>query len=121
MKNIFVYGTLMRGERASGILGDCTYKGEYVLSDYALYDLGPFPGIKEQEGEEVIGEVYEIHDSVIPRMDHYEGEGELYKRTVVNVKNEKECIDDVYVYVYLGKVSGNIVRSKWSALNRLIE
>ena len=51
MKNVFVYGTLMRGERAARMLSEGIYKGEYVLNDYAMYDLGPFPGIKEKPGE----------------------------------------------------------------------
>ncbi len=118
MKRVFVYGTLMKGERASGMLGDSTFKGEFVLDDYALYDLGPFPGIKEKPGEEVIGEVYEIQDTVIPNMDRYEGEGELYKRSVVSVRNESMSLDDVFVYVYLGDVSGDIVRSKWNTYRK---
>ena len=115
MSKVFVYGTLMQGERASGMLAGSTFKGEFVLDDYALYDLGPFPGIKEKLGEAVIGEVYDIQDSIIPRMDSYEGEGELYKRAVVSVRNEKTRIDDVFVYVYLGDVSGDVVRTKWNA------
>ncbi len=118
MKQVFVYGTLMQGERASGMLGDSVYKGEFVLDDYAMYDLGPFPGIKEKPGEEVIGEVYEIQDSVIPRMDSYEGEGELYKRAVVSVRNDRSRINDVYVYVYLGNVTGDVVRTKWNAYRK---
>ncbi len=114
MKHVFVYGTLMQGERASGMLADGTYKGEFALDDYALYDLGSFPGIKEQPGECVIGEVYEIPESVIPRMDSYEGEGSLYRRAVVSVRNEESHLDGVYVYVYLGQVSGNVVRHKWN-------
>lgn len=118
MKRVFVYGTLMQGERASGILGDSIYKGEFALDDYAMYDLGPFPGIKEKPGEEVKGEVYEILDSVIPRMDSYEGEGELYKRTVVSVRNDCSRINEVYVYVYLGNVTGDVIRTKWNAYRK---
>ncbi len=115
MKHVFVYGTLMQGERAAGMLADGTYKGEFILDDYALYDLGPFPGIKEMPEECVIGEVYEIPESVIPRMDSYEGEGSLYKREAVSVRNDETVLDDVYVYVYLGQVSGSVVRHKWNA------
>ncbi len=114
MKHVFVYGTLMQGERASGMLADGIYKGEFVLDDYAMYDLGPFPGIKEYPGEKVIGEVYEIPDSLIPRMDSYEGEGFLYKRVLVSVSNETASLD-AYVYVYLQSVSGEIIRTKWNA------
>ncbi len=114
MRHLFVYGTLMRGERAAGMLADGTYKGEYVLDDYAMYDLGSFPGIKENPGEKVMGEVYEIPESIIPRLDSYEGEGCLYKRMVVRVSNEHSSLDGVYVYVYLGRAFGSVVRRKWN-------
>lgn len=104
----------MQGERASGMLADGIYKGEFVLDDYAMYDLGPFPGIKESPGEMVFGEVYEIPDCLIPKMDSYEGEGSLYKRVLVNVSNETVSLD-AYAYVYLQSVSGEIIRTKWNA------
>ena len=118
MKHLFVYGTLMRGERAAGMLADGTYKGEYILDNYAMYDLGSFPGIIEEEGEKVIGEVYEIPDAIIPRLDCYEGEGDLYKRTVVNVKGEESSIDNALAYVYLGNSKGNIIRTKWNEFRK---
>ena len=118
MKHLFVYGTLMRGERAAGMLADGIYKGEYVLDDYAMYDLGSFPGIIEEEGEKVIGEVFEIPDTIIPRLDCYEGEGDLYKRTVVSVKGEDPSIDKALAYVYLGKGKGSIIRTKWNELRK---
>jgi gamma-glutamylcyclotransferase (GGCT)/AIG2-like uncharacterized protein YtfP len=34
--NIFVYGTLMRGERANSYLSAAKYVGEFRLKDYAL-------------------------------------------------------------------------------------
>ena len=115
MSKVFVYGTLMQGERASGMLAGSTFKGEFILDDYALYDLGPFPGIKERPGEAVWGELYDVQDSIIPILDSYEGEGELDKRVIVSVRNDTSTIDNVYVYVYIGNVSGNVVRSKWKS------
>ena len=118
MKNVFVYGTLMRGERAARMLSEGIYKGEYVLNDYAMYELGPFPGIKKKPGERVIGEVFEVPDSVIPRLDSDEGEGDLYERTPVRVENENTSLEDVLVYVYLGSCQGEVVRTKWNAHRR---
>ena len=118
MKNVFVYGTLMRGERAARMLSEGNYKGEYVLKDYAMYDLGPFPGIKEKPGEKVLGEVFEVSDSVIPQLDAYEGEGDLYKRIPVSVESDKQSLEDVLVYVYLGNCQGEVVRTKWNAYKR---
>ena len=54
---VFVYGTLMRGERAEHLMAEGEFAGEYTLSGYALYDLGRNPGILAKAGEEVDGEV----------------------------------------------------------------
>ncbi len=105
MKKVFVYGTLMSGERASDMLDRGSFLGEYTLNGYTTYDLGPFPGIKEDKEGEVLGELYDIPDSLIQSLDSYEGEGGLYKRTLVTVRNAQSVVNDVFVYVYLGSVS----------------
>ena len=116
MKRVFVYGTLMQGERASSMLKSGVYKGEYMLDGYATYDLGPFPAIKEEKGGIVTGELYEIPDTLIERLDAYESEGSLYKRATVSVKNEKNREDNVFVYVYMGSVNGSrCIKGRWTA------
>ena len=34
--NLFVYGTLMKGQNANSLLGDCEYKGKYILKNHAI-------------------------------------------------------------------------------------
>ncbi len=115
MKNLFVYGTLMRGERASGMLSGCDFLGEGILKGYAMYDLGPFPGIKEKDKFRVQGEIYNIPDELIERLDAYEGEGSLYKRDTVTVSCGKGDLENVLVYVYLGDIRDEPIREKWNA------
>ncbi len=55
---VFVYGTLMRGERANAYLQNADFEGEAALRDYAMYDLGSYPGIIVAAGEAVIGELF---------------------------------------------------------------
>ena len=85
---IFVYGTLMSGQRASGYLDGCALLGRYCLRDYAMYNLGAYPGIVPQEGETVVGEVYCVPADRLPELDAYEGEGSLYHRRAVTVERE---------------------------------
>lgn len=106
---IFVYGTLMRGERAHSYLADAKFVGEYCLKDYALYNLGWYPGIRAKKGNKVFGEVYEISADKLPGMDAYEGEGHLYRRTPVVVENENGRID-VQAYVYTHEIFGGIIK-----------
>lgn len=110
---IFVYGTLMKGERADHMLADYEYIGEFVLKDYALYQVSYYPGIKEEMEECVIGEAYWVDDACIEEMDRYEDEGSLYLRKTVQIANERERLES-FVYVYNREVKGPVVRGRWN-------
>lgn len=115
MKKVFVYGTLMSGQSAAGKLSGCPCLGVFRLADYAMYDLGAYPGIKMCQGENVIGELYEVDDEAINRLDMYECEGSLYTRTEVMVSREEEELDTL-VYVYNGDVGERKpVREAWNS------
>ncbi len=89
MQNLFVYGTLMKGQGAHERLNDATLIGNAILRDFELIDLGSFPGIRPRVGGSVVGELYEVDDELIKNIDMYEGEGTLYDREPVRV-----CIYD---------------------------
>ena len=97
---LFVYGTLMSGQRASGYLDGCTLLGRYTLPDFAMYDLGSYPGIVPQKGGSVIGEVYQIPAERLPELDAYEGEGNLYHRRTVTVIRRRAQDIKVQAYIY---------------------
>lgn len=110
---VFVYGTLMSGQRANHMLSSYDCMGEFILPDYATYNVSYYPGIKPCKGEQVIGEVYLVDEPCLVRMDEYECEGSLYIREYVTVHGlEGEM--QAYVYVYNKEVNGEIVRGKWS-------
>ena len=112
---IFVYGTLMRGQRAAHMLDDCVFGGCFRLKDYGMYHLGSYPGIYPCEGESVLGELYYVDDKILARMDEYEGEGSLYLRTPVQITAGGKTADaEVYVYNY--SFSGcRLMRECWNA------
>lgn len=109
---LFVYGTLMRNGRAEDKLAGCKFLGKAMLKDYAMYDLGDFPGIIARTGEWVEGELYLIHDDDFARLDQYEGEGELYKRELLIVESRTRLLK-AWTYVYLGKTQGKPMREPW--------
>lgn len=112
--NVFVYGTLMRGGRAHSFLADAEYVGKFCLRDYAIYNLGRYPGIRPKKGSVVYGEVYSVDDGMLREMDRYEGEGSLYHRTPVTVGNEKERLGAV-AYVYAQEIRDNeIAGGRWN-------
>lgn len=104
--NIFVYGTLMKGQKAISLLGESVYRGRYALKDYAMYNLGNFPGLIQKKGEIVVGEVYAVDEDILPDLDGYEGEGSLYLRKTVTVFNEKKKIS-ACAYIYNHSTEGS--------------
>ena len=111
---IFVYGTLMSGQRASGYLDGCELLGRYCLRDCAMYNLGAYPGIVPQEGESVVGEVYRVPADRLPELDAYEGEGSLYHRRTVTVEREGGRVL-AQAYVYARRPTGEPMREPWGS------
>ena len=110
---VFVYGTLMRGERAHDFLNDAVFEGEYLLRGFAIYDLGRYPGIAPLEGGAVYGEVYSVVPDMLRQMDEYEEEGSLYHRRTVTVENEGGRLS-AFVYVYAHEVPDRPIESgRW--------
>lgn len=102
---VFVYGTLMQGQRAEHMLNTSVYAGKVLLQDYAMYHLGSYPGIKPAQGEQVFGELYYVDDETLSQMDEYEENGSLYHRTPVVVWQGQQQMD-AQVYVYAKNVEG---------------
>jgi len=113
---LFVYGTLMSGERAYGRFSHAVERSApATLAETVLYSLGPYPMAAPGDGI-VIGEVHWLasaaHDRVLVQLDEYEGVGVLgYARVPVTVQvtvdgtmNDTEYADEgqVRAWVYLG-------------------
>lgn len=104
---LFVYGTLKRGYGNHHILEGSTYLGNYELEGSTLIDLGAYPGLIPAEDDVhdvVLGELYEIDDDLLPRLDRLEGVPWLYTR--------ERTLDDIYYYQY-ARGTGTIIGSSW--------
>ena len=109
---LFVYGTLMQNGRAAYLLSSSKLIGKAILKDYAMYDLGSFPGIVSKKGEWVEGELYLICDSDFAGLDRYEGEGNLYRREIVTVESTSGT-QQAWAYIYLDELKGKVMRGPW--------
>lgn len=110
----FVYGTLMKGERAAHLLQEATYVGRCQLQDHAMYHLGSYPGIRPCEGEVVYGELYLICDRMVEKLDEYEDEGVLYDRKTVTVWLGETPVE-AEAYIYKKDVTGcPLMRKAWN-------
>lgn len=111
---VFVYGTLMKDERANRMLSGGEYAGFFQLKDYAMYNLGAYPGIKACTGESVLGELYFVNDETVAQLDEYEGEGSLYKRETVELDAAHSKFS-AEVYIYNRDVTGcQKMREEWN-------
>lgn len=119
---VFTYGTLMRGESANLRFGEMDYVADGVLRDYGIYEAGSFPAAVPVKGFSVYGELYEVEDEVLRRLDEYEGEGSLYIRRLVKIEAGPKVFD-AWFYEYNRSVDGLELRApvgKWTSRRKPI-
>lgn len=101
---LFVYGTLMRGERAHHLLRPhILAAAEGFLDGAAQYSLGQYPMAVAATGR-IVGEVFWLEDQVyeeaLARLDSYEGPQYLRLALQITLADRHE---DVLAWVYMGK------------------
>lgn len=96
---VFVYGTLIRGQRNHRLLADSDFIGAAELEGFAMYDLDYFPGIQPEAGSRVKGELFRVDEWTLSALDRLEGEGYLYVRQEVIVFQDTTPIRAL-TYVY---------------------
>lgn len=98
---VFVYGTLKKGIHNHRLLVSSDFIGNaYTLDTFKMFHVG-FPVIKfsdHPDAKSVYGEVYDVDDETLKRLDSLESEGSMYDRKQINV-----VIDDA------GPFSGDTV------------
>jgi gamma-glutamylcyclotransferase (GGCT)/AIG2-like uncharacterized protein YtfP len=81
---VFVYGTLRRGNPYSMSV---RFPNTKFISDAkvngSLFDLGEYPGLLTNEAHSlVIGEVYEVDDALLKKLDEFEATSNYCRRQV---------------------------------------
>lgn len=89
---VFVYGTLRQGgvREMPGLFPDAKFVGQANVSG-SLYDLGEYPGLLLGESNSsVIGEVYEIDDEILNKLDEIEATSDYGRKQVeVSLGNQR--------------------------------
>jgi gamma-glutamylaminecyclotransferase len=84
---LFVYGTLMRGEPNHHVLGARARSLSAALTAprYRLVDLGEYPVLLEGGAASVRGELYDLDEAALRRLDRFEGHPALFRRQPVEL------------------------------------
>ncbi|MBF9001707.1 MULTISPECIES: gamma-glutamylcyclotransferase family protein [Vibrio] len=92
---VFVYGTLRQGECNHSYLVNSQLLGHFeTKAEFALYDLGPYPGLVE--GHHTIrGEVYMVDDATLAKLDELEDVPVEYRRELIAT-----TFGDAWIYIY---------------------
>ena len=93
MHRVFVYGTLLAGEPNHDLLAGARCLGPARTAPaFDLYSFGPYPGLVREGGTAVAGELYEVDDATLARLDVLEGYPDLYDRGPIRLSDGTEAI-----------------------------
>lgn len=130
MHRIFVYGTLRKGQGNHGLLLSPTTRdlGPAVTLDaYQMISLGGFPGVRHPDppgspASPIVGELYEVDDETLARLDLLEGYPRFYERIQVRLhltaKPAGEHAAQMYVLARRREVGDLIPDGDWVAWER---
>lgn len=99
---LFVYGTLMKGERNHYYLKGCKFVGEAIIKNYELLEVHDYPGMVPSQNGKVRGEVYLIDNQTKKALDILEGSEYDYHDGVVYMNNAQM---NVHFYEYKNSCS----------------
>lgn len=102
---LFVYGSLLRGERHHDELEGAFFVGEArTAAGFAIYDLGDYPALVGSKEGVVSGELYAVSETLLAALDAFEGGG--YVRGAVTL----ESGESVQTYLLAGPLPPGAVR-----------
>ena len=104
-RQVFVYGTLMKGESNHYFLKNSAYINGATVDGYEMYNVGYYPAIIPGKGK-IIGELYEVSIDDMPSIDMLEGEGSLYIRKCELIKEISSKKTVAYIYEFNQDVGG---------------
>ena len=90
---VFVYGTLLSGEPNHRVLTGARFLGPArTVPAFELASLGPYPALVPGGDVAVVGELYEVDDAGLARLDWLEGYPELYDRQEIALTDGTRAI-----------------------------
>ncbi|MCL0067851.1 gamma-glutamylcyclotransferase [Peptococcaceae bacterium] len=111
LEKVFVYGTLMKNRSNHHLLENQKFIGTAIAEGIALYNVIPhYPGAVRKPNSKVLGEVYEVDEVTLLKLDELEDNGVLYKRELIPVivLNSKNTLN-AWIYLWLREISEDLL------------
>ena len=78
------------------------FRSDTSDANYRMISMGSYPGVVELDGQDehcyILGELYEVDDDTLARVDRLEGNGSFYTRKIVELS---ETDDTIEAWMYL--------------------
>jgi gamma-glutamylaminecyclotransferase len=98
MTTLFVYGTLLRGERNHRVLARAEYLGDAkTTARFTMFDLGSYAAIVAGGRTGIVGELYQVDPQTLATLDRLERHPDLYRRSEIELEGGARV--EAYVYV----------------------
>lgn len=109
MPKVFVYGTLLSGERNNLFLQNPEYKllGNCKVTGFTMYNLGAFPAcVRDYSFNTINGEVWEISDGRLDCLDGLEGYPNFYNREEIPTE-----FGYAWIYIHTKEPNAEVIKS----------
>jgi gamma-glutamylcyclotransferase (GGCT)/AIG2-like uncharacterized protein YtfP len=89
---VFVYGSLLRGEANHVHLEGARFIGTVRTAPaFTLFDLGEFPALVATGHDAVSGELWEVDDAHLERLDAFEEHPDVYARRKIPLEDGRDA------------------------------
>lgn len=97
--NLFVYGTLKRGQCRASILDGQTFLADArTTPEYRMYNCGSYPALVEGGQNSIKGELWQIDARAKTMLDRVEGAPTLYDLQPVKLESHPDLECHSYIY-----------------------
>jgi gamma-glutamylcyclotransferase (GGCT)/AIG2-like uncharacterized protein YtfP len=105
-KLAFMYGTLKSGYNNNRLLQGARFLGKGItVGKFKVAGKFSFPMAKKDDnGDLLSGEIYEVDQDHINKMDWLESNGRFYQREIIKVKTERGEEANCWMYIFLGNI-----------------
>jgi len=89
---VFVYGTLMKGELHHTTIAHARFlRAAETLPEYELVQIDYYPAMLPGGSHAIRGELYEVDDQTLRRLDHLEDVPHYYERLIIPLADGTEA------------------------------